>query len=313
MTDANTTITPVKIPGVAWDLAADIYFPANFDEALKYPVVITAHPTGSDKEQTSGNVYGAALAKEGFVAIAFDASFQGESGGEPRFVEDPGFRVGDFSFVVDYLVAQPWVDEDKIGVLAICGGAGYAVAATMIDRRIKALTTIAGSNVGRLMREGFSNYDPIAMLEAVAAQRTAEARGQAEQINDLLPPTVEFAKENGLTDIDVLEATEYYKTPRGQHDRACTSFNFARQGALATWDAYDHAETFLTQPLLIVIGDKPGAFASYRLGMELYGRAASKEKDLLVLPGVSHYDLYDQPEATGKALEAAVPFFHKHL
>ncbi|QKT09093.1 alpha/beta hydrolase [Gordonia sp. X0973] len=306
-------MTPVKIPGVAWDLAADIYFPANFDEALKYPVVITAHPTGSDKEQTSGNVYGAALAKEGFVAIAFDASFQGESGGEPRFVEDPGFRVGDFSFVVDYLVAQPWVDEDKIGVLAICGGAGYAVAATMIDRRIKALTTIAGSNVGRLMREGFSNYDPIAMLEAVAAQRTAEARGQAEQINDLLPPTVEFAKENGLTDIDVLEATEYYKTPRGQHDRACTSFNFARQGALATWDAYDHAETFLTQPLLIVIGDKPGAFASYRLGMELYGRAASKEKDLLVLPGVSHYDLYDQPEATGKALEAAVPFFHKHL
>ncbi|MFT4199302.1 alpha/beta hydrolase [Gordonia sp. (in: high G+C Gram-positive bacteria)] len=309
----STTITPVSIPAVAWDIAANVYFPANFDEQLQYPVIITAHPTGSVKEQTAGNVYATALADEGFVAIAFDASFQGESGGEPRFTEDPGFRVGDFSFVVDYLVAQPWVDENKIGVLAVCGGAGYAVAATMIDRRIKAVTTVAGSNVGRLMREGFSNYDPIAMLEAVAAQRTAQARGKAEQINDLLPPSVDYATENGLTDIDVLEATEYYKTDRGQHERGCTSFNFARQGALATWDAYAHAETFLTQPLLIVIGDKPGAFASYRLGMELYGRAASKEKELLVLEGVSHYDLYDQPEATGQALKAAVPFFRKHL
>ena len=313
MSDKNFTITPVKIPALAWDVAANLYIPEGFDETQKHPVIISGHPTGSVKEQTAGNIYAAGLAKQGFVAITFDASFQGESGGEPRFTEDPGFRTGDFSYVVDYLVTQPWVDEEKIGVLAICGGAGYAVAATMIDRRIKALATIAGSNVGRLMREGFSNYDPIGMLEAVAAQRTAEARGNAQQINDLLPPSAEFARENGLTDVDVVEAIDYYKTERGAHENGCTSFNFARQGALATWDAYAYAETFLTQPLLIVIGDKPGAFASYRLGMELYGRAASKEKELKVLEGVSHYDLYDQPEASGEALKAAVPFFQKHL
>ena len=190
MSDKNFTITPVKIPALAWDLAANLYFPEGFDETQKHPVIISGHPTGSVKEQTAGNIYAAGLAKQGFVAITFDASFQGESGGEPRFTEDPGFRTGDFSYVVDYLVTQPWVDEEKIGVLAICGGAGYAVAATMIDRRIKALATIAGSNVGRLMREGFSNYDPIGMLEAVSAQRTAEARGNAQQINDLLPPSI---------------------------------------------------------------------------------------------------------------------------
>ncbi|NLG55603.1 MAG: alpha/beta hydrolase [Rhodococcus sp.] len=306
-------MTSVKVPGLAWDLAANVYFPEGLDKSEKHPVVICGHPTGSVKEQTAGNIYATGLAKQGLVAITFDASFQGESGGEPRFTEDPSFRTGDFSYVIDYLVTQPWADEDRIGALAICGGAGYAVAATMIDRRIKALTTIAGSNVGRLMREGFSNYDPIAMLEAVAQQRTAEARGKDEQINNLLPPSVEAAHENGLTDIDVVEATEYYKTDRGAHENGCTSFNFARQGALATWDAYAFAETFLTQPLLIVIGDRPGAFASYRLSMELYGRAASKQKELKVLEGVTHYDLYDQPQATGQALEAAVPFFQKHL
>ena len=313
MSDSNFTITAVKIPALAWDLAANVYFPEGLDKTEKHPVIISAHPTGSCKEQTAGNIYAAGLAKQGMVAITFDASFQGESGGEPRLTEDPAFRTSDFSYVIDYLVAQPWADEDKIGVLAICGGAGYAVAATMVDRRIKALTTVAGSHIGRLMREGFSEYDPIGMLEAVAAQRTAEARGGKQQINDLLPPSVDFAKKNGLTDVDVLEATDYYKTDRGAQENGCTSFNFARQGALATWDGYAYAETFLTQPLLVVIGDKPGAFASYRLGMELYGRAASKDKELKVLEGVTHYELYDQPEASGEALKAAVPFFHKHL
>ncbi len=255
-----------------------------------------------------------ALAEAGFVVAAFDASFQGDSGGDPRQVEDAGFRVSDFSFVIDYLVTQPFVDADKIGVLAICGGAGYAVAATKIDRRIKALGTVVGSNVGRLMREGFSDYDPMGMLEAIAAQRTAEARGQAEQqINDLLPPSPDAAKEAGVTDIDIVEAAEYYKTPRGQKPGGKTSFNFAPQANLADWDAYDRVEVFLTQPLCVVIGDKVGAFASQRLSMELYGRAASKDKQLVVVEGASHYDLYEQPGPTKKALEDLVPFYRKHL
>ncbi|SDP27708.1 Alpha/beta hydrolase family protein [Actinopolyspora xinjiangensis] len=140
--------------------------------------MISAHPTGSCKEQTAGNVYAVELARQGFVAIAFDASFQGASGGEPRFTEDPAFRVRDFSYVIDYLVTQPYVDENRIGVLGICGGGGYAINATMTERRIKALGAVTPGNVGRLMREGFVNYDPLGALEAIAAQRTAEVRDQ---------------------------------------------------------------------------------------------------------------------------------------
>jgi dienelactone hydrolase len=153
-----------KNKDMCWEIAADIHFPPAFDEGKKYPTIISAHPIGSCKEQTSGNVYGEALAKEGFVVIAFDASFQGASGGEPRFIEDPTLRVEDFRHVADYLVTLPYVDEERIGVLGICGGGGYSINAAMTERRIKAVGTVTGANYGRLMREGFSNYHPIAAL-----------------------------------------------------------------------------------------------------------------------------------------------------
>jgi fermentation-respiration switch protein FrsA (DUF1100 family) len=171
-----------------WDIAADIHFPPDFDKSKKYPAIISAHPIGSCKEQTSGNVYGSALAKAGFVVIAFDASFQGASGGEPRSIEDPTLRVEDFRHVSDYLVTLSYVDEDRIGVLGICGGGAYSINAAMTERRIKAIGTVTGANYGRLMREEFSNYHPIAALEAMAKQRTAEARGGELHVDDLLPP-----------------------------------------------------------------------------------------------------------------------------
>ncbi|HFL8759400.1 TPA: alpha/beta hydrolase [Escherichia coli] len=100
----------VSIKHTYWDIAADIYFPDDFNSEKKYPAIISAHPIGSCKEQTSGSVYGAALAKAGFIVIAFNASFQGSSGGEPRYLEDPTMRVKDFSIVVDYLTTLPYVD-----------------------------------------------------------------------------------------------------------------------------------------------------------------------------------------------------------
>ena len=296
-----------------WDIAADLYFPAGFDKSKKYPSIISAHPIGSCKEQTSGNVYGEALAKAGFVVIAFDASYQGASGGEPRFVEDPTLRVDDFRHVADYLVTLPYVDDSRIGVLGICGGGGYSINAAMTERRIKAVGTVTGANYGRLMREGFSNYNPIAALERMAKQRTAEARGEPLHVDDLLPPSVEAGKKAGITDIDVLEATDYYRTPRGQKPHGLNRSLLSHQAAAVCWDAFHLAEVLLTQPLMVVVGDKVGGFGAYRDGCEIIGRAASKEKELVVAKGWSHYDLYDKPEPVKIALDKLVPFYKRHL
>ena len=296
-----------------WDIAADIHFPPHFDKTKKYPAIISAHPIGSCKEQTSGNVYGAALAKEGFVVIAFDASFQGASGGEPRFIEDPTLRVEDFRHVTDYLVTLPYVDEERIGVLGICGGGGYSINAAMTERRIKAVGTITGANYGRLMRGNFTALNPIAALEAMARQRTAEARGAELHVDNLLASSVEEARAAGITDRDPLEATDYYRTPRGQKPNGLNRSLLSHQAAAVGWDAFHLAEVLLTQPLCIVVGDKVGAFGAYRDGCEIIERAASKQKELVVLEGWSHYDLYDKEEPVRLALAKLVPFYKKNL
>ncbi|MFY1021730.1 alpha/beta hydrolase [Ectopseudomonas khazarica] len=308
-----STIKHVSYRNLGWDSAADLYLPPSFDESRTYPAIVSTHPIGSCKEQTSGNVYARQLAAEGFVVLAFDASFQGASGGEPRFMEDPTIRVSDIRYAIDYLVSLPYVDANRIGAIGVCGGGAYTVSAASTDRRIKALTSITGVNFGRLMREGFSQFNPLAALDAMAAQRTAEAQGAARHVINYLPDSVEAGKQAGLTDIDVLEATDYYKSARGQQPNGATSGLFSFNSAAMAWDAFAHAETLLTQPLLVVIGDKPGGFGAYRDGWEIYGRAASQAKQIFVAVGWSHYDLYDQPEPVALAMAQIVPFFKLHL
>ncbi|PHQ59294.1 MAG: alpha/beta hydrolase [Sphingobium sp.] len=299
---------------MAWPIAATIQYPPDFDETRTYPLIVSIHPFGSCKEQTSGAIYGKALAEQGFVVIAYDASFQGESGGSPRWIEDPTQRVEDVSRVIDHAVTLPYVDEDRIGVIGICGGGGYAINATLTEKRIKAVVSVTGVNVGRLFREGFSQYDPLGALGAMAAQRTKEARGGDLQVNELLPASPAVATQNGLTERDVFEATDYYKTPRGQQPGGATRMLFSHAQKTLAWDAFAFAETLLTQPVMVVIGQKVGAFGAFRDGMEIYGRAtASKDRQLVSLEGWSHYDLYDKPEPVGRALEKAVPFFRHHL
>lgn len=308
-----TTIQHVTYRNLGWDSAANLYLPPGFDESKKYPTIVSTHPIGSCKEQTSGNVYGQQLAEQGFVVLAFDASFQGASGGEPRFIEDPAIRVSDIRFAIDFLVAQPYVDAQRIGAIGICGGGAYTINAAITDHRIKALVSITGVNFGRLIREGFSQFDPLGALKAMAAQRTAEAQGAPRHVIDYLPESVEAGKQAGLTDIDALEATEYYKSARGQQPNGATSGLFSFNSAAMAWDAFAHAETLLTQPLLVVIGDKPGAFGAYRDGWEIYGRAASTAKQIFVAEGWSHYDLYDKPEPVALAMAQVAPFFKEYL
>ncbi|QKS01115.1 alpha/beta hydrolase [Sphingomonas sp. CL5.1] len=298
----------------SWDVAADLHLPADFDPARKYRALVVAHPISSCKEQTAG-IYAARLVEAGFVALAFDASTQGASGGDGKYLEEPATRVEDFRCAVDYLVTLDFVDEDRIGVLGICGGGGYAVNAAMTERRFKAVATVVGANYGRVMREADLSPDAaITALEGIGRQRTAEARGGAVAITNYCPPSRSALEAAGITDIDVVEAVDYYTTPRGQHPGSTNQLKITSTGAAFGWDAFHLAEKLLTQPLQIIIGGgRPGAFGSFRDGYELFAKARSETKNLFIVPGATHYDLYDQPAFVGPAAEKLIAFYTTNL
>ncbi|WP_300669092.1 alpha/beta hydrolase [Soonwooa sp.] len=304
----------VKFKNRNWESAAILQFPNDFDDSKTYPAIVCAHPISSCKEQTAGNIYGKALAEAGFITLAFDASFQGESGGEPRFLEDPAARIDDFRYAADYLTTLPYVDNNRIGVLGVCGGGGYAVSAAMTERRYKAIATVVAANYGRILREGDLTPDAaIKALEAIAAQRTAEANGAEPFLTSYIPVDKEALAKTGITDIDIVEAVDYYTTKRGQHPNSPNKLLFSGLEPAFGFDAFNLAEHLLTQPLYIVIGDKAGAFGSHRDGFELFRKAGSTKKTLQVVSGASHYDLYDQPKPVAEALEKIIPFFKENL
>jgi hypothetical protein len=298
----------VKFKNRTWDVAANLHLPSNFDEKQKYSAIVCVHPGSSVKEQTAG-LYAKKLAEQGFVTLAFDASFQGESGGEPRYFEDPATRVEDVRCAVDYLTTLNFVDENRIGVLGVCAGGGYSVNAALSEKRIKAVGVTAVINIGRAYRE----HSPLQALEAVGKQRTAEAHGAEPMITPWTPNSPEEAKLAGITDLDTVEAVEYYRTSRAEHPRSSNKLLLTSMASIIAFDAFHLAGQLLTQPLLIVVGDKVGSFGSYRDGFDLLSKAASKNKSIHVIPGASHYDLYDQPEATAQALVKLVPFFKENL
>ena len=310
----NIQTVSIQNHDMAWAISALVLTPANFDESKTYPTMISVHPFGSCKEQTSSSVYGKALAEAGYVVIAFDASYQGQSGGTPRFIENPSQRVEDISHVIDYAVTLPYVDNERIGSIGVCGGGAYVFNSALTEKRVKAVVGITPVNLGRLFREAFTEFNPLGALEAMAAQRNAEALGGDLQVNELLPPSIEFARDNGLTERDVFEATDYYKTPRGQSEGGATRMLFSHAQKTLTWDAFAFAETLMTQPMMAVIGQKVGAFGAYRDGKEIYGKSfASKDRQLVELEDWSHYDLYDNPEPVALAMQQILPFLTKHL
>lgn len=304
----------VSFRNKGWNVAANLHLPVGFDESKRYPAIVVAHPISSCKEQTAA-IYAGKLAKLGYVCLAFDASTQGASGGLGSYLEDPATRVEDFRCAVDYLVTLDFVDEVRIGVLGICGGGGYAVNAAMSERRFKAVATVVGANYGRLCREGDLSADAaIKALEAIAAQRSTEARGAETAITSYIPDSKAQLESLGITDIDVVEAVDYYTTPRGQKAGSPNRLNVTSTGAAFTWDAFHLAEKLLTQPLQIIVGGgQTGAFGSYRDGFELFNKAASKVKSILVVPGASHYDLYDKPDCVRQAVARLKDFYAEAL
>jgi uncharacterized protein len=290
------------------DIAGNVHFPDGFDESKKYAAIVCVHPGSGVKEQTAG-IYARHLAEKGYVTIAFDASCQGESGGEPRHAEEPAARVEDIRCAVDFLTTLRYVDDERIGVLGVCAGGGYAVNAAMTEHRIKAVGVVSVINIGRAHREGGSALET---LEAVGRQRTIEARGGQPLITNWTPGSPEEARKAGITDIDMLGAVDYYRTPRGQHERASNQLRFTSVASVLAFDAFHLVEELLTQPLQIIVGNRTGGFGSYQEGRELFRRATS-EKDLLVIDGASHYDLYDRPEYVDQAVGKLAAFYGGNL
>ena len=184
-------IRPVTYEVEGIRVAANLYLPADCDETgdVKYPAVAVAHPNGGCKEQVAG-LYAQRLAESGFIALACDARYQGESGGEPRLRDYPANRVEDISGMVDYLTLLPMVDARRIGALGICGGGGYTLAAAQTDKRIKAVATLSMFNSGRVRRNGFldSAVDTIGQRLCRSAEaRNEELRGNV-QYEGFLPP-----------------------------------------------------------------------------------------------------------------------------
>lgn len=160
---------------------------------------------------------------------------------------------------------------------------------------------------------GSQPLKPRELAQNIARMRTAQAQGAERDVADLLPASVASARGAGVTDIDVLEATDYYKTERGRKPHGATSQLMSFSGAAMGWDAFLNAEVLLTQPLMVVISDKPGGFGAFRDGWEIYSRAASTNKQIVVVEGWSHYDLYDKTEPVGIAMVKVVPFFKEAL
>ncbi|MEJ2890302.1 alpha/beta hydrolase [Actinomycetospora aeridis] len=290
-------------------MAGNLFRPDGFEQGHRYPALVTVHPGGGVKEQTAG-LYAEKMAAQGFVTLAFDASYQGESGGEPHFLEDPAARVEDVRAAVDYLQSRDDVDPERIGVLGVCAGGAYGANATMTDHRVKALATVSALNIGTAWRQGWFGADPataaVPALDAIAQQRTAECAHGAEVATSAYVP----AEPDENTPYDMVQASEYYLTPRAQHPNAKNTYLATKSiPKIMAWDGFHLAEDLLTQPVLMVAGSDAGSLWHTT---ELHARLRG-DKKLVIVDGGTHMDFYDVPKYVDRAVAEATPFFTEHL
>ena len=297
-------------------LAADMYIP----DGEKLPAIAVSGPFGAVKEQSSG-LYAQHMAERGFLTLAFDPSFTGESGGEPRRMASPDINTEDFLAAVDYLSTQDIVDAERIGIIGICGFGGMAVNAAALDPRIRATVAVTMYDMSKVNAEGYfgSEDTPEKRMEkrrALAAQRTADYRdGSYQRAGGVVDPLPADAPQF------VKDYHAYYKTPRGYHERSGNSND--------GWNTTG-CQSFLNQPLLawakeietpvlLIHGEKAHSryFSEYAFermtGIHTEGQCARLgNKELLIVPGASHVDLYDD-EAGVIPYDRMEEFFRTNL
>jgi fermentation-respiration switch protein FrsA (DUF1100 family) len=287
-------------------LAADLYQPKNRG-SNRLAALAVGGPFGAVKEQSSG-LYAQTMAERGFVALAFDPSYTGESGGQPRNVASPDINTEDFSAAVDFLGLQPSVDRERIGIIGICGWGGMALTVGAVDKRVKAVAAVTMYDMSRVMSKGYNDSvtleERTKTLEKLGQQRWKDAeKGEPElgpAMNELKGGEPQF----------LVDYADYYKKPRGFHPRSVnsnSSWTLTNSLSFMNFPMASYIKEISPRPLLLIHGER----AHSRYFSETAYQAAAEPKELVIVKGASHVDLYDRVNLI--PFEKLAAFFTRHL
>ena len=289
-------------------IAGHLYVPDGLG-AGRHPAIIVGHPASGVKEQVAG-LYAERLKERGFITLTFDTATQGESEGLPRGVEDPARRVEEFKSALSFLHGRNEVDPERIGVLGVCASGGYVVSAAASDHRFKAVATVSGVDLGSWYRVGADgNQDPAvfqSLLDAAAAARTAEARGEGVRMLPIRPGNEEEARAGGPM---ALDGWQYYCTEHGRHPRQADELAWISLDHAATFEGFRFVDLIAPRPLLMVLGTEA---VSRWMGEDAINRAGSP-KELFWVEGATHVGLYYKPGYVAPAVAKLADFFRVHL
>ena len=302
---------PVSFEVGGLRVSANVYTPKGYTKDGSYAAIVVSHPNGGVKEQVSG-LFAQKLADAGYVAIACDARYQGQSAGQPRGNDIPANRIEDIRGMIDFISQYPGVDKQRIGAFGICGGGGYTVAAAQSDHRIKAVAALSMFNTGRVRRNGYGDSQLSTVQQRL--MQAAEARQhQAETGVVVYPPKQAIPTEEQLAAMPFdlyREGIFYYGTSKYRHENDGASAPIACMLDLMMWDATDRME-LITQPLLLMAGEK--ADSKYMTDEAMEKATGTNRKELFVIPGATHIKTYYVEEYVEQERRKLVEFFGTYL
>lgn len=293
-------------------LTGYLFFPENYIESNIYRAVVVVGPSIDSNTQVSFR-YASQLSQCGFIALTFDPSFWGKSTGEPRNLEDPATRVEDIKCAADYLMTLPNVDENKVCLLGICAGAGYAVSAAMTDYRFCALATVCPSNIGSVYRKMLGREMLFQTIKEIGIQRTRESKGAKRSYYQWTMHNRQAVNNVDISDTEIHCGLEYDNKPKLNQNSCSNQMLFTSLGQLLTFDSFYMIADMLIQPLQVIVGGREGELESYTYGMELFFMARSKSKDFYVIDDAEHYDFFSESRFIDEAVTKLIIFYDENL